>query len=67
MTLYSFFNFVLLICADCVLCVLTFGTVSYVLFFYIVSFVCVHAAFYGVINYNYIVGAKSGEGNLPGV
>ena len=36
----------------CILFVLTFGTVCYVLFFYIVLFVCVHVAFYGVINGN---------------
>jgi len=35
-----------------VLCVLTFGTVRCVLFFYIVLFVCVHAVFNGIINDN---------------
>jgi len=38
----------------CVLCVLKFGTVCSVLFFYIVLFVCVRAAFYGAINDNKI-------------
>jgi len=39
----------------CVLCVLKFGTVCSVLFFYIVLFVCVRAAFYGAINDNKII------------